>query len=73
MVQHNRKTAAKAGPMIGPDRVGTLCVLAADGRLFGPFSTRSAAIYWCDSLDIPIFGTYDLLSPVDPSQRPPID
>lgn len=70
-VTHNRRTAIKPGPMVGPDVHGNICILASDGRLFGPFKTRSDAIYWCDSQEIFSFATYDLLAPTDPDQHPP--
>lgn len=69
-VRHNRRTSVKTGPMVGPDIQGNICLLASDGRLFGPFKSRSDAIYWADTLGIASFGTYDLLPPFDPDQRP---
>jgi len=59
VTQHNWPTVPRAGPMEGPDCSGCICILAADGRLFDPFASRSDAAYWCFAQE---FSTFDLLA-----------
>lgn len=63
-LDHNREVLVKVRPDI-QEGVGTICVLLRDGRLFGPFGSRSVARYWCVANDFDGFSTYDLLAPTD--------
>lgn len=63
--QHNEQIV---GPDLEPNTdegYGTICILLRDGRLFGPFASRSDARYWAIANDLRAFSTYDLFCPTE--------
>ena len=66
MAAHNR-IITKAGSASDTltDKRGAICILSRDGRLFGPFASRQAAMMWTAAQEIETFSTYDLLSPLE--------
>ena len=70
MIVHDRETRGHPTTVyeVEGEKLGS-CILANDGRLFGPFKTREDALYWAESQEIPCYSTYTLLSPrVDPGK-----
>lgn len=60
----NRIVLGQPNPVpVTVEQTGTICILACDGRLFGPFDSRMKALFWCSCQDIDTFSTYDLLPP----------
>lgn len=55
--------ATAPAPPAFPPPAGDVCVLGTDGRLYGPFYTREAAIYWCRSRGIEAYSTYIMTMP----------
>jgi len=59
---HNGVVTAAADATL-ENKAGAICILLRDGRLFGPFPSRAAALYWTVALGLDGFSTYDLLAP----------
>lgn len=59
---HNRRTASSTIEDTS-NRPGPIYLLLTDGRLFGPFKDRSAALYWTAANELSGFSTYDLFAP----------
>jgi hypothetical protein len=62
LMNHNEQVEAE--PIDDPrEVVGVICLLLRDGRLYGPFESKSRARYWAMANDLKAFSTYDLLPP----------
>ena len=62
MTPHNEHVGGQPEPC-ADDRPGPICLLTRDGRLFGPFESRHACLYWCAAMELEGFSTYELILP----------